>query len=464
MSFRSYRWWNLLLILSRFPEAMEDDNLTETGIIKRQETGEECTYDIALCLFRYTMLGVEIHSRLYGATGPSKENYVTVVEDLERRLTRWRERSLKIIPINSEKDERRFQAAHLESWYHEARILMRHPSLASSPSPTFMNDSVKICVESSRAILRLTNELRQGQHYLDTTWYGATLQLVATLTILFSLWNKGEAVTAEEKAVVKKDMELAMDIMGDLGALLGAPNRLRDVVRVLTNGTMEMLKKRENHSRSASTTSQSRGSPPENGSYTGAPSSYTPTTTAPATIPSMRAASSQSPQANQFAAASYPTPTQPAASYSPTDQQEPFYDTTSAPPNPTFTTPTTYAENPQSFSWSWSGSEAWRQYMQGLTSLNNELDPSETYASSALIALNQDCNNGFLANEGVIAANVAAAQAAVTQHQQQQQQAQVQQVQGAGEQQNSPPWPIAIGGYQYAGDVRGGDTGGQEGQ
>jgi hypothetical protein len=98
---------------------------------------------------------------------------------------------------------------------------MRHPSLSLSPSPSFTNECTRICVESSREILRTTDSLRKGNHYLDTTWYGATIQLLATLTILFSVWEKKDIVTAEEVAQVKADMDVCMEIMGDLGSLLG---------------------------------------------------------------------------------------------------------------------------------------------------------------------------------------------------------------------------------------------------
>lgn len=102
---------------------------------------------------------------------------------------------------------------------------MRHPSLSLSPSPSFTGDCIRICVESSRQILRLTDELRKGSHYLDTTWSGTTVQLLATLTILFSVWEKRDTVTAPEVVQVKADMDLCMDIMGDVGSLLGRMSR-----------------------------------------------------------------------------------------------------------------------------------------------------------------------------------------------------------------------------------------------
>lgn len=47
------------------------------------------------------------------------------------------------------------------------------------------------------------------------------MQLLATLTILFSVWEKRDTVTAAEVVQVKADMDLCMDIMGDVGSLLG---------------------------------------------------------------------------------------------------------------------------------------------------------------------------------------------------------------------------------------------------
>lgn len=99
---------------------------------------------------------------------------------------------------------------------------MRHPSLSLSPSPVFNRASVKMCVDSSREILRLTDKIRRENSYLDATWYTITVQLLAALTILFSMWKKGDQeVTQEEIDQVKADMDLCQVIMGDIGALLG---------------------------------------------------------------------------------------------------------------------------------------------------------------------------------------------------------------------------------------------------
>ena len=431
--------------------------ITETGLLKRADSNDECTIDIAIELFRHTVLSIQMHSALYAAVRPSRDEYVAVVEELEGKLVKWHQNCTKNISLNSPKPERRFQAAHLESWFHEARILMRHPSISLSPSPSFTNDCVRICVESSRAILHLTDELRKGNHYLDTTWYGATLQLIATSTILFSLWDKRDTVTPEEILAVRKEMDLCMDIMGDLGSLLGSPNRLREVVQVLTQRTMDLLDSK--HDKPPPSKSTTRVSPP-----TAAFPSYPASSTNPS-IPSMRVSSSTPPINPPFI-----HPPQSLSPYPPahtqTDQE--FYD--SAANTPT-TFPPAYPDAPSSYppNWGWSGSESWRQYIQNITTISGELDPSETYSATALIALNQDCNNGFMpnGNAAVLAQNVAAAAAAVQQVQQQEQQQEQQQQQQNGfvqqQAEGSPPWPIAISAFQYTNEVRE-EQGGAEGQ
>lgn len=241
---------------------------------------------------------------------------------------------------------------------------MRHPSIDLSPSPIFTRDCTEISVNSSRELLRLTDNLRRGNHYLDTTWYGATVQLLATLTILFSVWDKRNTVTAEEIAEVQRDMDLCMDIMGDLGRLLGtshpspssrtkinqpgSPTRLRDVVQALTVRTMEFL-----------TTPSKPTPPPPPQPFT---TPYPPLTAVPMKLSSL---------------GDYPAP---SYTYPPPPPPDPF-----EPPPP---------QDAGVFPWGWNGNESWRQYMQNIGSIVESLDPSETYASSALIALGQDCNGG----------------------------------------------------------------------
>ncbi|KAF8455886.1 fungal-specific transcription factor domain-containing protein [Terfezia claveryi] len=204
------------------PERIDDEYLTAEGYLPRPEGVEGCSFDVGIEMFKVIPLYIETNASLYSVARPNRDKYVDLVEQLEKRLIQWRGQVPKWISHDSTRVDHRYQALTLDIWFHEARILMRHPSLSLSPSPTFNKASVKMCVESSREILRLTDKLRKENSYLDATWYTITQQLLAALTILFSMWKKGEQeVTQEEIDQVKADMDLCEGIMGELGSLLG---------------------------------------------------------------------------------------------------------------------------------------------------------------------------------------------------------------------------------------------------
>ncbi|KAL7268445.1 hypothetical protein RUND412_008932 [Rhizina undulata] len=408
-----------------YPERIDDEYITETGFLKRDDGVEGCAFDVAIEMFKYSQLYIEMHSTLYAVARPSRENYVSLVEDLEGKLIKWKDQASKTIDLDSSKIEKRFQAAHLLLWFHECRILMRHPSLSLSPSPSFTSDCIRICVESSREILRLTDNLRKGVHYLDTTWYGTTIQLLATLTILFSVWEKRDTVTPEEVARVKDDMDLCMDIMGDVGSLLGSPNRLREVVQVLTHGTMELL-----HRKSDQNSRRSPAIPPRSSSGSAYPpfsSGPTPSYTTlnsvpPPPVSGLKLGANSHLMNEQYSAPLYPMQQQqqqndvrpnPGMVY--TNEpivslpENPGYEgvpTSAALSNAPIYSPGIYPSSaPPPFQqtggagepfppWGWNGNESWREYMQSISHVAGELDPTDTYSASALIALNQDCNNG----------------------------------------------------------------------
>lgn len=123
--------------------------------------------------------------------------------------------------------------------------------------------------------------------------------------------------------------------------------------------------------------------------------------------------------------------------------------------------PTTEAQPSAIFGW-WSGNESWREYAQSISTMAGELDPTETYSASALIALNRDCDssmhpnlhNGTQNTTGIVAATGSSG-ASIS----------------ATRNNSYPPqeapggsWPIMTGNYGYADNSAlrgvGGDTGG----
>lgn len=80
--------------------------------------------------------------------------------------------------------------------------------------------------------------------------------------------------------------------------------------------------------------------------------------------------------------------------------ENPGFDPVTIGPNPGGIYAFTPATEPQAasiFGW-WSGNEAWREYAQSISTMAGELDPTETYSASALIALNRDCDSSMHPN------------------------------------------------------------------
>lgn len=79
--------------------------------------------------------------------------------------------------------------------------------------------------------------------------------------------------------------------------------------------------------------------------------------------------------------------------------ENPGFDPVTIGPNPGNIYAFTPATEPQPpiFGW-WSGNESWREYAQSISTMAGELDPTETYSASALIALNRDCDSSMHPN------------------------------------------------------------------
>lgn len=124
--------------------------------------------------------------------------------------------------------------------------------------------------------------------------------------------------------------------------------------------------------------------------------------------------------------------------------------------------PVTEPQTSSLFGW-WSGNEAWREYAQSISTMAGELDPTETYSASALIALNRDCDSSMhpnLHNGTPNTANIVSATGNSGTP-----------ISAARNNSYPPPettggsWPVMTGNYGYADNsalrgVSGGDTGG----
>lgn len=78
-----------------YPERLDDEFITETGYVKREDGNEDCAFDVSIEMFKFTSLYIEMLGTLYAPARPSREKYVSLVEELEGKLIKWKEQAPK---------------------------------------------------------------------------------------------------------------------------------------------------------------------------------------------------------------------------------------------------------------------------------------------------------------------------------------------------------------------------------
>jgi hypothetical protein len=202
------------------PEPIDDDLLSENGLDTSRPG--RCHHKIGLQAFRLLPLYMEMYSTIY-AVRRSPENYVSEVNTLEAKLRTWKE-SIPADLVKGQAGENEHEgrcfALYSQVWALEFRLLLRHPSVSLTNDPKFNAESMRICVETSRQMLGVVRQLQKFKS-LDTTWYNSAVYVMAITTTLFAQWDKRNEISAADLAALREEMDIWLDIMGDLGSLLG---------------------------------------------------------------------------------------------------------------------------------------------------------------------------------------------------------------------------------------------------
>jgi hypothetical protein len=205
------------------PEEIDDDLLTENGLDTSRRG--RCLHNIGLQAIRLIPLYMELYSTIYAVRRPS-ENYISTIDRLEAKLRIWRD-GLPSELVNGEagqnEQEGRVFALYAQIWALEFRLLLRHPSVSATTDAVFNAESMRTCVESSRQMLQVVRQLQKFRS-LDTTWYNSAVYVMAITTTLFAQWDKRDETSAADLAALREEMDIWLEIMGDVGSLLGKSN------------------------------------------------------------------------------------------------------------------------------------------------------------------------------------------------------------------------------------------------
>lgn len=201
------------------PEPVDDELLSEKGLDTSKSS--KCIHRIGLAAFSIVPLYMEMYTTVYSVRR-NAERYVSDVHRIEARIRAYED----ALPSELKGDgdgndnERHVYPLYVRLWVLELRLLLRHPSMSVTTDASFNTESTRICTETSRQMLGIVHKLQKYKS-LDTTWYNAAVYVMALTTTLFTQWNKRGDTSMADLAALKDDMDIWLDIMEEVGNLLG---------------------------------------------------------------------------------------------------------------------------------------------------------------------------------------------------------------------------------------------------
>lgn len=172
--------------------------------------------------FKLVPAFMELYATIY-AVRRDPDNYISNVKKLEDRIQQWStelsEHITKTACNNDEQNGGLF-ALYTEAWKCEFRLLLYHPSSSLTQDSAFNKESMQICLRASRTLLNVVNQIKNLKS-LDTTWYNCSVYVMAITTTLFAQWERRHEITHKDLTALRSEMDTWLDIMGDVGHLLG---------------------------------------------------------------------------------------------------------------------------------------------------------------------------------------------------------------------------------------------------
>ncbi|KAG9249253.1 fungal-specific transcription factor domain-containing protein [Calycina marina] len=222
------------------PQPVDDDLLSEIGLDTSRPG--KCAHEIGIISYKMVLLFIDMYSTIY-AVRAKAEDYIPTVQRLEAKLQEWREQlpaELARGEFGSSEMEGHVFALYAQVWALEFQLLLRHPSKTGTDDPNFNSNSIKICVESSQQMLKAVQALRKYKS-LDTTWYQVSVYIMAATVTLYDKLENRDTTTAAELASVQEDTASWLDVLGEVGELIGAGSSIRDKVQSATSSQLGLL-------------------------------------------------------------------------------------------------------------------------------------------------------------------------------------------------------------------------------
>ena len=193
-----------------------DDNLPSEANLSQWR---RCSWRSAIEGFKLGRIMMQVYSTIYSIK--SVGQYETNVQQLEKELDVFvSEVPPELRGGSQTRDEDRVSAVYLDLSVAECQLLLHHPALCRSVSPQVMSHNLDVCLHWSGKALSAAVQLKDLKS-LDSTWYYSTDFLAAIFTTLFTHTERKDQMTSADLQRLRHDMDQWLDVMGEVGHLLG---------------------------------------------------------------------------------------------------------------------------------------------------------------------------------------------------------------------------------------------------
>ncbi|PFH62170.1 hypothetical protein XA68_14839 [Ophiocordyceps unilateralis] len=258
---RKRSWWAILTVVvaingrrgypipvsvqdfdAEFPEPIADELLSEQGVDTSRAL--PCDYPAGLAGFKIVPLFMTLYANIYSVRRDAR-NYVSAVNDLERKLRIWEAElpdSLTIDPTQAGLERASVEALYTRLFGLELRLCLRHPSVAMTTDRDMMAENTRICEETAREFLLYTKILYK-RNSLDTTWYQMSVYGVCIFSMLVPLWERRCDTSPEEVSALREDMRSWMTIVAATSKLLGCGPGINNQIGQIIETTISCIER-----------------------------------------------------------------------------------------------------------------------------------------------------------------------------------------------------------------------------
>ncbi len=216
-----------------FPIAIPDEFITEEGVMDPSKIGH-CDYHAGIMAFKAVPLYMEMYSKIYGVRRDPKK-YVSVVRELEGGLQSLLNELPDELRVENLRTNNQVFGLYVQAFCLEFQLCLRHPSVCMTDDPKFCADNTRICEVTAKKLLGVVGALLKMKS-LDTTWYQLAVYVAAIFSMLVAHWERRYDTTPEEVATLRVDMALWLDVIGEIGNLMGKWDDVPVMMYVLTRG------------------------------------------------------------------------------------------------------------------------------------------------------------------------------------------------------------------------------------